>query len=161
MTYTVKWWKDRINGTELHSVEVVYGADAVYVDSTNALAPQFETAKNSYKLFKGWDKSTSFVQSNLDVIAQWESGYAEQDNYPEQGEDWTAAQLYTVAKRKQLINFFSEDGLPNGDRIKVKLGRELTNLNIEKQVIIDTPMTFDGISDLYDTGINLLEEDRD
>lgn len=51
--YTVTWWKDRVNGTKLHSEEYEYGSEAIFVDTNNELAPQPDTIRNSYSLFKG------------------------------------------------------------------------------------------------------------
>ena len=164
MTYKVTWWKDRINGIKLHSAEYEYGQEAIFIDTNNELAPQADTIRASYNLFTGWDKSTGFIKENLDVIAQWSNGYVEQDNYPEDRKEWTAAQLYTVAQRGHITNYFGETDagmiVPNGDRIAIPLGRNFNYSNLSSTKVITEPMVFNGDS-YYDTGIALMNEDKD
>lgn len=52
-TYTVSWWKDRIDGVKIGTGEYEYGSEAVFTDTNNSLAPKIDTIRNSYDLFKG------------------------------------------------------------------------------------------------------------
>ena len=161
MTYVVRWWIDRVGGTKLKEQVYNYGDEGVYIDSENKLAPQYDSVFSSYKLFKGWDKSTGYIKEDLDVIAQWESGYAEGNNYPEEKREWTAAQLYTVAQKNTILDFFAEeDGSPNGDRIQIQLGRSFNYTNLTSKKLINEPMKFDG-TNYFDTEYKLFEEDKD
>lgn len=83
MRYKVTWWKNRVNGVQLASGEYDYGAEAIYDGLESALAPEYNQAMLSYNIFKGWDKSTSYVTGNTDVVAQWDIGYTPGVEYPE------------------------------------------------------------------------------
>lgn len=62
------------------------------------------------------------------------------------------------------MNYFGEEDMgtivPNGDRISIPLGRSYDYSNLEKQVLIAEPMSFDGTT-CVDTGIALMAEDKD
>lgn len=62
------------------------------------------------------------------------------------------------------MNYFGEEDMgaivPNGDRISIQLGRSYDYSNLEKQVLIAEPMSFDGTT-CVDTGIALMAEDKD
>ena len=160
--YTVTWWKDESKLEKLHTVSCPYGHEAVFNDLTT-LAPYKDpiAGKNSYIIFTGWDKSTGCVKGDIDVFAQWDNGYVEWDSYPEEKREWTAAQLYTVAQRNTILDFFAEeDGSPNGDRIQIQLGRSFNYTNLTSKKLINEPMKFDG-TNYFDTEYKLFEEDKD
>lgn len=159
--YAVRWWKDRIGGEQLgETVYKKYGEEAVFIDEKNDLAPRYDSMLMSYSLFKGWNNSTGFIKEDVDAVAQWESGYA--STYPQDGSQWSAAQLYTIAKQNRLKEFFAahnpdgslktdENGkaLPNGDRIAITMGRNFEYENIEKIKLIEEPKICKGVKEDY------------
>ena len=176
--FTVKWWKEKANvGEPLFEQEYEYGDVATYG------GPELQPEKQSrgyYNLFKGWNKSTSFVEEDaqekgdiINVEAQWEVG-----NYSKyvttvggmtrfidgfSTKQLNAAEMYSIlhADGDIYLSLFSDEsvlGLSNFDRISIPLGRtwEFTNKPVRK--IIEEPMIFDGSQkEGYDTGIKLFE----
>ena len=124
------------------------------------LGPQYNPSFNSYNLFKGWDKSTSYVEENLNVYAQWENGWVDTS-----GElvttNLTAAQVYTLVQNDAIQGVFTDDGVtPQGDRIKVTMGNRFDFTNANKEVLLSEPTYFDGTK-CIDTGVALFENDTD
>lgn len=160
-TYKVRWWKDKVGGTYLKEAEYLYGEDAVFVDETNALAPYKNDLLLTYNLFKGWDKSTSYVQEDLDVVALWETATTIGFDVNTETDTLTAAQLCAIVNDNKVKDVFTiRNDTAIGERIKVQMGFRPEFSNINKQVIIDTPTYFDGSTEL-DTGIQLMKEDKD
>lgn len=157
--YTVSWYKNQTDDTPLKTVEVEYGSDVSMTDMSK-LGPQYNASFNSYNLFKGWDKSTSYVEENLNVYAQWENGWVDTS-----GElvttNLTAAQVYTLVQNDAIQGVFTDDGVtPQGDRIKVTMGNRFDFINANKEVLLSEPTYFDGTK-CIDTGIALFEQDTD
>lgn len=161
--YTVNWYY-KAGGALLCSKQCGYGTEAVYEPAEGAIdifkPQQDEIVRSSYNLFKGWNKSTGFIKGNLDVIALWDKGNA--TVYPQDGSQWSAAQLYTIAKQNRLKEFFAahnpdgslktdENGkaLPNGDRIAITMGRNFEYENIEKIKLIEEPKICKGVKEDY------------
>ena len=98
------------------------------------------------------------------MIAQWETSTIY--NYQLNTLDWKASDIYDAIHRSTPENnlitqkFADEEGNPNGNRIRMKLGKELDDSTLIKQSLIAEPMKFDGTNQ-YDTGFKLLETDRD
>ena len=147
MVYNVEWF----DGNKLlYKTTCEYGSAALY--DGPILGITHDNTRTT--IFKGWDKSTNFVSSDLKVYAEYET--AIYGNYPIETTDWNAAQLYDVVQRNTFINYFAdEEGLPNGNRIRINLGKQLNGA----QSLITEPMVFDGTNQ-YDTGVKLLETDR-
>lgn len=161
--YTVNWYY-KAGGALLCSKQCGYGTEAVYEPAEGTIdifkPQQDEIVRSSYNLFKGWNKSTGFIKGNLDVIALWDKGNA--TVYPQDGSQWSAAQLYTIAKQNRLKEFFAahnpdgslqtdENGkaLPNGDRIAITMGRNFEYENIEKIKLIEEPKICKGVKEDY------------
>ena len=143
--YTVRWLSQL--GVVLETQTVDYGSEALFSGETPTRTD--EEAQFVYYLFSGWDKSTGFIQEDVDVYAQWERG-----ELPEEGTDistMTPAQIYAVAKNGKADTFFEVK-----DRTKIKFGFSPDYSNIEYKDLANE-MYFDGAT-YYDTGEKLFAE---
>lgn len=167
--YKITWWKDRINGEKLYEGEYEYGSNAEYqgIELNN----KYNENLKYWSLFSGWNNSTAFVQTNLDVVAQWEDGYIGDitryvNGKPEFIEGFDprnlkAAQIYTMAQKNEAHSYFGEsigsESISNFDRIKIKLGADFNYSNLEKINLIEGPMIFTGEAPI-ETNISLMDD---
>ena len=155
-------WKD---GDEvLYSSKFDYGEDAEYKDT---LEPK-EIARNSkrYKLFKGWNNSTSFVYKDLEVQALWEEPNIPEDENADTT-TFTAADIYTIAQDRTiggLANKFfidvDKDYIPKENRIRVQLGFTPNFNNINSTYELLEPSYFNGEGRIEKEGMNLAQTDK-
>ena len=158
-TYNVSWYTDNSEETLIESVDVEYGSD-VSLSDMSKIQPQYSPSFNAYNLFRGWDKSTSYIQGDIKVHALWENGFV---NLGEEviTTDLTAAQIYTLISNGNIQGIFTDDGMtPQGDRIKIKMGYQPEFTNIPTRKFISESTYFNGTT-YIDTGVALFEEDKD
>ena len=121
-TYTVKWYLHRGDMTPLCTKTVQYGSEAIYESPVNGFGNEtypiteiYEVTNNVYRLFKGWDKSTGSVKSDLSVYAQFDECY-----YPADTKDlrnFSAAEVFAVSQARKSSARFDV-----GDYVEIKLG---------------------------------------
>ena len=144
-TYTVRWIS-RL-GVVLETQTVEYGEDAEFSGGIPVRTDGESLA--TYYLFAGWDKSTGFVDQDIDVWAIWETG-----SVPEAGTqlcDMSAAQVYAICKANSQSDFFYLK-----DRIEIPFGFDPQFTNVEKTVVTENEY-FDG-NTCRDTGIQLFAD---
>ena len=140
ITYTVKWY-DKPNGTIYDQRSVEYGSEAVYDPDGTIGFPTLadQEIAGTYKVFKGWDKSTGYVTGNIDVYAQWDIA-----SIPVVGEkelqNMTAAEIYGIAKTRSASQHWDQQ-----DYIDIPVGHDFTFSNVNSQVLLQNRY-FDGTS---------------
>lgn len=148
--YTVQWISTR--GVVLDTQVVDYGSEAVYKGETPTRTE--EEADAVYYLFEGWDKSTGFVQSDMEVWAIWQRGELVQqdDTNPIDVSTLTPAQIYAIARNKDRVKeIFSLK-----DRISIQMGFAPDYTNVPYVDLVSEPIYFDGATAI-DTEVQLLK----
>ena len=161
--YTVTWWK--YPGTSLQiETNVSYGSAVEYSGDI----PQDTSAEASYtfRLFKGWDKSTGRITGNTDVYAVWDTITA----LPAIGMDMSEmspVQIYGVGQAGFQSSYFEDC-----DYTEIQLGHDFNFSNVQ-QCVIGQDVTLSGVtvdefvsggyyfdgSTAVTTGIDLFSED--
>ena len=141
--YTVNWYgyQNALMGTK----QVDYGAEAVY--SGNVPTRTDEESLAVYYQFKDWDKSTGFVDQDIDVYPVWERG-----EMPSVGVDTTSltpTQIYAIKREGRAAEYFAAK-----DRVLIEMGYQPDFTNV-RHVDVATDMVMDGATH-KDTGIKLL-----
>ena len=161
-TYTVTFWA-RVGVLSERFTGIAYGSEVVPTKKPTWTDGE---ASNIYHVFKGWDKNTGFIRSNMDVYAVWETA----STFPAIGtdmNDMTVAEIYGIAQAG-LQDTFWEDG----DYKEITLGHDFDFTNVEsieigKDVLLtgiarDTYVSggyyFDG-EHAFTTEIKLFDED--
>lgn len=138
-------WMDHLNTIHKEG-DFAYGSDAVY-DAAIPTRTDEETMAVYYK-FKDWNKSTGFIDRDIDVQAIWERG--ELPAIGTDSETMTDVQLYAIKRNNKAQDYFEEK-----DRILIAMGYSPEFTNID-HVDLATEMEFDG-NTYHDTGIKLFE----
>ena len=161
-SYTIRWFKNKGDKNHILEKTCLYGEEVIFEDVNNNLSPVYNNG--IYSLFTGWDKSTGFITGDLNVYGKWSIGSGP---YPEDGKDWTAAQIYTIAKQDMIKNYFAvknQDGsvsnTPNGDRIGIQLGRDFNFDNINKHNLIEEPVLLNSSKPYIEIGSDLLKDNE-
>ena len=162
-TYNVRYWLHESDTVPyLQYLDQAYGT---YIEPPTIPSDTSGESSQVYRIGTGWDKSTGFVRSDLDVYAQWQIA-----NYIPTGaqmNEMTPAQIYAVCKRGQQDEYFADL-----DYVDIKLGDDYNFANVEDAEIgTDVALTgvtkdkyvsggyyFDG-STAYTTDIVLFAED--
>lgn len=161
--YTVTWWRDASTSLEIQT-NVDYGTEVNYSGGI----PTWTSEEGTYtfRLFKGWDKSTGFITGDTNVYAVWDTITA----LPASGtsmSDMSLVQIYAVGQAGFQSSYF--DDL---DYFDITLGHDYNFSNVEDCEIgkdvqltgvpVDTFVSggyyFDG-STGYKTNIKLFEAD--
>ncbi len=155
ITYTVRWY-DKVGGS-LYDIKnnIEYGAEAVYDESGTIGFPTLadEESAGYYKVFKGWDKSTGFVTSDLDVYAVWDRAQLPPVNT--KLNQMSIAEIYAVARQNKASTYFSEE-----DEVDIPLGKDFTFTNVSSSVLLQNRY-FDGTSIVRRNDIKLFDENAD
>ena len=138
-TYTIRWY----NGTELlESQTHSYGDDAVYSGDTPVSSSDGNYAQ--YYLFKGWDKSTGFVNADLNVYAQYDSATAPMSKTLSQ----MSPEELKALVRQEILSPTGENNtlVASGDTIDIVAGNDFDFSNVagHELVALGSPRTFDG-----------------
>lgn len=142
-TYTVTWWRDASTSLEIQS-NVVYGSDVDYSGSM----PTWTNDEGTYtfRLFKGWDKSTGFITGDTNVYAIWDVVTA----LPSVGtdmKDMSLVQIYAVGQAGFQSSYWEDQ-----DYFDIILGHDFDFTNVE-DCVIGTDVTLTGITvDQYVSG---------
>ena len=148
--YTVQWISTL--GVVLDTQVVDYGSEAIYSGETPTRTE--EEADAVYYLFEGWDKSTGFVQSDMEVWAIWQRGELVQqdDTNPIDVSTLTPAQIYALAKNKDKV----QEIFSLKDRVAITLGFDPAFTNVPYTDLVSQPTYFDGQTHI-DTEVQLLK----
>lgn len=165
--YTVRWWSF-LGGDLLETqTNLTYGDEAVY-SGTYPTRTSGEAQLNFF-VFKGWDKSTGYIISDLDVYGQWISTIG----LPQPGtntNDMNVAEIYGIGQNGAQDTFWDLDNdyiykditlghdfnFTNVDSIEIGTDVELTG--IARDTFVSGGYYFDG-SSAYTTNIELFAED--
>lgn len=156
-SYTVKWFANSGDASALYSTTVNYGGEAIY----NGETPTDTSGENIgyYRLFTGWDKSTGFIKSNMDVFAVWEeavlpnalftSPYSVNNPNPngKSIENMTIGEIYAIArseendKRRGISEGYestktSTDYFAPKDHVDITLGHDFNFSNVESVTLV-------------------------
>lgn len=160
-TYTVKWYLKEGNMTPLLTRQVPYGSEAIY-DGDTPTDYSVEDTLMSFRAFNGWDKSTGYVEGDLNVYAKWEDAY-----FPEPGKklwNMSPAEIYAVSRKRE------GDRFTNADWVDIKMGNDFDfrdpdpypngdyHLGYVKEQVLAQDMYFDGTTQLP-TNVQLFAPD--
>lgn len=154
--YTVKYVS---NGNILQETKALYGTTVLY--SGNIPTYTAEESAYRYYLFDGWDKF-GYVDGDKTINAiydscKYSSGYFTNKELA----DMRPVEVYAMTKLSEAgINFNISDYVESKDSLPIVLGQDVDYLDIEKKVLIDKEIVFNG-KNYVDTGVKLLDEDRD
>lgn len=126
--YTVNWYLNQSTTEPLATLSVSKGSEAVYPNEVLPKDISEEQTNQRYKLFKGWDKSTACVLSDMNVYGEWETAAM-----PTIGTDlseMTAAQVYAVCEENAASSYFEMK-----DHIDIVLGNDFEYSNVSSQVV--------------------------
>lgn len=143
--YTVRW--HGYQGELLDEQVVNYGTDAVYAGEVPTRTD--EESMQVFYQFIDWDKSTGFVNEDINVHPVWERG-----DLPEIGTDtetMNATQIYAIKRNNMAKDYFQHK-----DRVLIPMGYSPEFTNVE-HVDVATDMVLDGTT-YIDTGIKLLSD---
>ena len=146
-TYTIRWFSD-VGGSVLETVTKTYGEEAVFSGTlpTKTSGEQY----HNYSIFAGWDKSTGFIKSDLDVYPVWDVA-----SLPSAGTDlseMTCAEIYGVCQAKRATEYFEDK-----DHFDITLGHDFNFDNVTSKTLVDLdhPVFFNG-SDGNNTGTRIV-----
>ena len=137
-------WMDHMN-TIHKEADYPYASDAVY--DAELPTRTDEESMAVYYQFKDWNKSTGFIDRDIDVQALWERG--ELPAPGTESESMTDVELYAIKRNNKAKDYFVEK-----DRIRITMGYQPEFTNVEYVDLADE-MVFDGKT-YHDTGIKLL-----
>lgn len=150
-TYTVSWYLHQGEMAALQTVEVEYGAEAVYTGETPTDTAD-ESTNSIYKVFKGWDKSTGYVRGNMSVYAQFLEAY-----YPDEDKelmDMNAAEVYAVSRKRE-----SKTRYVSGDYVNIQKGIDFNFDNVESEVLLENRWFSGNAGSYVTTDIQLFNAD--
>ena len=162
-TYTVTWWKHIGTSLEIQT-DVTYGSAVTYSGDI----PQDTSNESSYtfRLFKGWDKSTGRITGDTDVYAIWDTITA----LPSLGTDMSEmspVEIYGIAKAGYQQQYFEECDYTEmtlghdftfSNVSECVIGRDVSLVGIPRDTFVSGGYYFDGTTS-YTTNIDLFSED--
>ena len=150
-TYAVRWYAQAGDLRKTVS-NVTYGSEVVF--STDPYEFPTLTDQESvyyYKVFKGWDKSTGYVTSDLDVYAIWEGASLPTPNAIEL-KDMNVAQISGVVKNKNASAYWTAR-----DYVDITVGKDYEFSNVRSEVLAEE-LYLDG-SGIQKTDVKLFDTD--
>lgn len=142
--YIVQWLLQP--GVVYKSLVATYGACVDCGDEIPTLKD--EEASFTYKLFKGWDKSTSNITGNTYVYAIWDK--ADLPAIGKELNEMSVAEIYGIAMSGRADEYFEQK-----DYLDIKVGHDFSFTNVEEKMLANE-MYFDGTKKtVVDTGIQL------
>lgn len=146
--YTITWYSRP--GVSLGSITATYGSEVVYDGETPTNTSEEDVY--IYNLFAGWDKSTGFIHSDLDVYAIWDR--AELPPLGKDLKDMTVPQIYGISKLERAKEYFEIK-----DYIDINMGKDFDFSNIRSKVLLENKY-FDG-NTIVETDIKLFDENQE
>lgn len=149
-TYTVRWFSQR-NTLPLKTItNVPYGTEVVYNSEDPYDFPTLRDEESSYiyKLFKGWDKSTGYITSDLDVYAVWGRAALPSPGSIEL-KDMTPEQINSVARASDTAyktdteTYSTSDFWEEKDYFDIRLGEEFNFTNV-RSIELANQLYLDG-----------------
>lgn len=164
--YTVRWYS---GNTILQTETVLYGEAVTYTGEipTDTSLEEYLT----FRMFDGWDKSTSYIIGDTDVHARYAQAVAPKISDGKTLATMTPAELNALVKTGVLASnggFNAAVGnadyygmITSGDEFDIVMGNDMDFDNVESEelVSLDSPRIFDG-TNYYNTGIRLFDEDK-
>ena len=142
-------WVDGF-GTTLKTQTVSYGSEAVwdFMPSADGI-PTYTAVESSLRfyLFKGWNKSTGYVTSDMTVTALWDlvsnAPVTRDDSDTEYLNNASWTDIYRICAGYPLsINNY----IKGGDRKTFRMGNDYSFSNVEEIDIISESTYFDGFT---------------
>ena len=149
--YSVKWYSDTNKKVVLQESLVPWGQNAEYT----GLIPTKTPSGNDYFLFEKWDKTSTNIKTNTELVPVWATSNPNQVG-DIATQDLTAIDLYGLKQ----VNMLSSKFTVPGDTLTLQMGYMPSYDNVEEHILIDSPKTFNGTSDYMNTGISLFKEDK-
>ena len=149
--YSVKWYSDTNKKTVLQESLVPWGQNAVYT----GLIPTKTPSGNDYFLFEKWDKTSTNVKTNIDIVPEWATSNPNQVGSIAT-QDLTAIDLYGLKQ----VNTISSKFANIGDILTLQMGYMPSYSNIEDRILIDKATSFNGTDQYINTNVSLFDEDK-
>lgn len=175
--YTVKYVQPpefNISTPLQEIVDIEYGQYAAYTEPTPVYTVPEDQGAFTFYLFTGWDK-TGYVDGDKVITAQYDK-CTYTDGYFESLElnEMRPVELYMLTRliaKGQITLKQNSDGsnyigvnstnIETLDEFNFNMGYDVDVSSVESELLISETKTFSGtISDYYDTGISLFDEDR-
>lgn len=155
--YKVKWYKTSTFEAEdlLEIAEVPWGGNAEYSKEL----PTRPVGGNTYFLFEKWSDPSTNITKDTNIYAMWTSSNPNTLGGIDT-KDLTATDIYALKQIGSLTGGLDPKFTTPGDTLTLQLGYMPSYENMTEQILIDSPRTFNGTSDYYNTGINLFQEDQ-
>lgn len=148
--YTVRWLS---KGAVLQETEAEYGTCVQYSGEIPVYTA--EESAYSYYLFDRWD-SSGYVTGNKDITAVFDRCVYNEGYFKDRElSSLRPAELYVMAK----LGLESET-VDLKDALTIRLGHDYSYDDVQETVLIEEKTVFDGTNHI-DTGLSLMEEDRD
>lgn len=136
--YTVKWYRAEGENPIATKSGVEYGSEVVFPNGipsyTQAEFKDKQGLNGSYKVFKGWDRSTGYIVGDTNVYAQWiEMTHSINDTSTYNIGDLNTAELYCIINDYyQLGADASSYGIAANDPITINVGHDLDFSNVKE-----------------------------
>lgn len=132
-TYTVRWferpgtspltWTE--NGEVKNSITQNYGTEVVYPGAIPTRTDEEDVYV--FHVFTGWDKSTGFLDDNLDVYAQWDTSNSLPEPHTLEMHEMSISQLYGIGKKADNISSYFDIK----DYYDITMGTDFNFSNVE------------------------------
>ena len=148
--YTVRYLN---RGMVMQSTVAPYGTTVLYTGETPAYTGEESAYK--YYLFSGWDKG-GYVTGDKDINAVYDSfEYTSGCFDGKEIGDMRPVEIYAMTKVG-----VESDVVTDKDQVNITFGSDFSYDDIQENVLIKEPIEFTG-KNYLDTGVKLLDEDRD
>lgn len=152
ITYTVRWY-DKVGGTMFDErTNVPYGTEVIYDENGTIGFPVSDSQELAgiYKVFTGWDKSTGFVTSDLNVYATWDT--AQIPATSKNLKNMSVAEIYAIAKTDRATEFFNDE-----DYVDIRVGKDFEFENVQSELLLNERY-FNGDEIVRMNNIRLFDE---
>lgn len=155
--YTISYYNP-LSKKYPQTIVAPYGTNVPYEGDV----PTYTTLETNYTyyLFTGWDKSglvtgDKVINAEFDTCS-YSSGYFDGKDLSE----LRPVEIYMMTKLYKAGVITLSNYVSAGDSITMSFGSDYNYDDVESVEVISESMTFDG-TNYYDTGINLIDEDKD
>ncbi len=148
--YTVRYMN---RGIVMQSTVAPYGTTVLYTGET----PTYTGEESAYKFyfFSGWDKG-GYVTGDKDINAVYDSfEYTSGCFDGKEIGDMKPVEIYAMTKVGVESSVVTDK-----DQVQITFGSDFTYDDIKENVLVKSPIEFTG-KNYLDTGVKLLDEDRD
>lgn len=110
------------------------------IEHRNVFNPEYNEEKDRYYLWKGWDKHSSYITSDLEINSEWEEDRLPRSINPDTIDtvDWSATTWYALVQKYSTAEI--EDLVPRGNRAEIKFDLPNYKNALEYEDLISEPL---------------------